>query len=222
MGDMKISHGKVTYTSGNSWNTILDEIADIKLAMNPVYSSFHHATHTISPDRPFSFPFFAVSTPSISELLTLLPSQVDTETLVLKFLDSMLSMCPCLHRPTFLRNLAGFYAAPDSADPIFLGTLFVVLACGISTYPENEGPIGNILLQTGVQSKKEMAARWRDASMQAFCLGEFLTNTSLENLQVRNVELWILMTGTYYVAYVFEFFSSFICPWMVSLRVVPL
>lgn len=186
MGDMKISNGKVTYTSGNSWNTILDEIADIKLAMNPIYSSFYHPTHSTSPHRPSSFPFFAVSTPTISDLLVLLPSRGDTEMLVYKFLNSMLTMCPCLHRPTFLRNLVEFYAAPDSADPIFLGTLFAVLGCGMSIYVVDEGPIRNILLQKGVQSMKEMAVVWKDASMQAFCLGGFLTNTSLENLQVRS------------------------------------
>ena len=184
MGAMKISNGKVTYTSGNSWNTILDEIAEIKLAMNPVYSSFSHATHSTSPHRPSSFPFFAASTPSLSDLLILLPSQADTEMLVQKFLTTMLTMCPCLHRPTFLRDFVEFYIAPDSADPIFLGTLFAVLACGISIYGEDNGPTRNILLQKGVQSTKEMAIVWRDASMQAFCLGEFLTNTSLENLQV--------------------------------------
>jgi hypothetical protein len=186
MGDMKISNGKVTYTSGNSWNTILDEIADIKLAMNPVYSSMiqAHSTHTAAPLRPSSFPFFAVSLPSIPDLLALLPSRVDTEMLVNKFLTNMLTMCPCLHRPTFLRDLTEFYAAPESADPIFLGTLFAVLACGISIYTEDENSARNALLQKGVPSKKEMALVWRDASMQAFCLGGFLTSTSLENLQV--------------------------------------
>ena len=104
--------------------------------------------------------------------------------LVYKFLNKMLPMCPCLHRPTFLKDLVEFYAAPDSADPIFLGTLFAVLACGISVYTEDAGPTMNALLQKGVQSKKEMAIIWRDASMQASCLGGFLTNTSLENLQV--------------------------------------
>ena len=189
MGDMKISNGKVIYTSGNSWNTILDEIADIKLAMNPIYSSFHQhqAAHSATPHRPSSFPFFAVTTPSISDLLVLLPSRVDTEMLVHKYLRSMLTMCPCLHRPTFLRDLEGFYAAPDAADPIFLGTLFAVLACGISIYMDDD-PIRNILLQKGVQSRKEMAIVWRDASMQAFCLGGFLTNTTLENLQAFSLE----------------------------------
>jgi hypothetical protein len=185
MGDMKISNGKVTYTPGNSWNTILDEIADIKLAMNPVYSSFgqHQTAHTATPQRPSSFPFFAVAPPSISDLLALLPSRADTEMLVHKFLNSMLTMCPCLHRPTFLRGMEEFYAAPNADDPIFLGTLFATLACGISIYME-DGPIRNILLQKGVQSKKEMANVWKDASMEAFCLGGFLTNTTLANVQV--------------------------------------
>jgi len=187
MGDLKISNGRVMYTSGNSWNTILDEIADIKLALNPIYSSYHQAqmnAQSAGPLRPSSFPFFAVSTPSITDLLVLLPSRADTETVVQKFMTNMLTMCPCIHKPTFLRNLVEFYVAPESADPIFLGALFAVLACGISIYTENDGPTRNILMQKGVSSKKEMSFVWRDASMQAFCLGGFLTNTSLENLQV--------------------------------------
>jgi hypothetical protein len=186
MGHMKISDGKVTYHSGNSWNTILDEIADIKMAMKPVYSTFSqaHAAHNIIPHRPFSFPFFAVSNPSISELLALLPSQADIEMLLRRYLTMMHSMCPCLHKPTFLKDFEEFQKAPESADPIFLATLFAVLASGISIYMDDDGPIKNILLQKGVQSKKEMSIIWRDASMQAFCLGGFLTNTSLANLQV--------------------------------------
>ena len=183
MGDMKISStGKVTYTSGNSWNTILDEIADIKIALNPIYSSYH-TEKSVAPTRPSSFPFFAVQTPSITDLLALLPSRVDTELLTYKFFSILLPMCPCIHKPTFLKALAEFYAAPDSADPIFLGTLFAVLACGISLYWDEGDTTKNTLTQKGVQSRKEMAIIWRDASMQAFCLGGFLTNTSLENLQ---------------------------------------
>jgi hypothetical protein len=187
MGDMKISNGKVTYTSGNSWNTILDEVADIKLAMNPVYSSYvtcGYSSLNAAPQRPSNFPFFAVPTPSISDLLHLLPSRLDTEMIVQKFSANMLPMCPCLHRPFFLRDLAKFYAAPDAADPIFLGTLFAILACGISISTGDELSTMNTLVQKGVHSKKEMAIVWRDASMQAFCLGGFLSNTSLENLQV--------------------------------------
>lgn len=186
MGDLKISNGVTTYTSGNSWNTILDEIADIKLAMNPVYSSIsqYHATISATPQHPMCFPFFAAQTPSITDLVALLPSRVDTEMLVHKYLANMHAMCPCLHKPTFLRNLREFYADLEAANPIFLGTLFSVLACGISIYTEDESPSRNTLLQKGVQSKKEMASVWGDASMQAFCLGGFLTNTSLENLQV--------------------------------------
>jgi hypothetical protein len=192
MGDMKISNGKVMYTGGNSWNTILDEIADIKFALSPVYSSYHVQTTNIAPIRPSSFPFFAAQTPSITDLLALLPSRGDTEMLVHKFLTNMLVMCPCLQKPIFLRNLADFYAAPDSADPIFLGTLFAMLASGISIYTEDDGPTRNTLAQKGVKTKKEMATVWRDASMQAFCLGGFLTSTSLENLQVR-----VLRYGAY-------------------------
>jgi len=175
------------YTSGNSWNTILDEIADIKLALNPIYSSYHQSqfnAQSAAPHRPSSFPFFAVSTPSITDLLALLPSRVDTEMFVHKFMTSLLTMCPCIHKPTFLRDLVEFHAAPDAADPIFLGSLFAVLACGISIYTEDDGPAKNALLQKGVSTRKEMSIVWRDASMQAFCLGGFLTNTSLENLQV--------------------------------------
>ena len=180
------------YTSGNSWNTILDEIADIKHALNPIYSSYHQASmnaQSAAPQRPSSFPFFAVSTPSITDLLALLPSRADTEMFVQKFMTNMLTMCPCIHKPTFLRNLVEFYVAPESADPIFLGALFAILACGISIYTENDGPTRNTLLHKGVSSKKEMAIVWRDASMQAFCLGGFLTNTSLENLQVLRASL---------------------------------
>jgi len=189
MGDLKISNGRVMYTSGNSWNTILDEIADIKLAMNPIYSSYHQSqfnAQSTSPHRPSSFPFFAAATPSITDLLSLLPSRTDTEMLVEKFMTNMLTMCPCIHKPTFLRDLVEFYTAPEAADPIFLGALFAVLACGISiySYTEDQGPTKDVLLQKGVSSKKEMAIVWRDTSMQAFCLGGFLTNTSLENLQV--------------------------------------
>lgn len=184
MGDMKISNGKVLYTGGNSWNTILDEIADIKFALSPVYSSYHASSTNTAPLRPSSFPFFAAQTPSISDLLALLPSRGDTEMLVNKFMTNMLVMCPCLQRPIILRDLAEFYAAPDTADPIFLGTLFAILACGISIYTEDDGPTRNTLTQKGVKTKKEMATVWRDASMQAFCLGEFLTSTSLQNLQV--------------------------------------
>jgi hypothetical protein len=185
MGDMKISNGKIMYTSGNSWNTILDEIAEIKQAMNPIYSSYHQTIQQSVPQRPSSFPFFADSAPSISNLLALLPSSQDTEILVHKFMNNMLTMCPCLHRPTFLRELVDFYSSPDNADPIFLGTLFAVLACGISVYTENDETTRNIILQKGVPSRKEMANIWKDASMQAFCLGGFLTNNSLANLQVR-------------------------------------
>lgn len=184
MGEMKISStGKVTYTSGNSWNTILDEIADIKIALNPIYSSYH-TEKSIAPQRPSSFPFFAVQTPSVTDLLALLPSRIDTELLTYKFFSILLPMCPCIHKPTFLKALAEFYAAPDAADPIFLGTLFAILASGISLYWNEGDTTRNTLLQKGVQSRKEMATIWKDASMQAFCLGGFLTNTSLENLQV--------------------------------------
>jgi hypothetical protein len=187
MGDMKISNGKVLYTSGNSWNTILDEIADIKQALNPVYSSYAHgnsAAYSTSPQRPSSFPFFAVSTPSITDLLVLMPTKSDTDLLVHKFMVNMLVMCPCLHKPTFLTDLEAFYKSPEAVDPIFLGTLFACLACGISVDITEEGPFKNTLIQKGVQTKKEMALVWRDASMQAFCLGGFLFNSSLENLQV--------------------------------------
>jgi hypothetical protein len=183
MGDMKISNGKMMYIGGNSWNTILDEIADIKYALSPVYSSYHVPSTNTAPLRPSSFPFFAAQTPSISDLLALFPSRADTEMLVQKFLTNMLTMCPCLQRHIFLKNLSDFYAAPDSADPIFLGTLFAMLACGISIYAD-DGSTRNILTQKGVNTRKEMATIWRDASMQAFCLGGFLTNTSLENMQV--------------------------------------
>ena len=207
MGDLKISNGRVMYTSGNSWNTILDEIADIKLAMNPIYSSYHQTqlnAQSAGPHRPSSFPFFAVTPPSIADLLALLPSRVDTEMFVDKFMTNMLTMCPCLHKPTFLRNLLEFYSAPESADPIFLGSLFAVLACGISIYNDDDGPPRNALLQKGVSSRKEMAIVWRDAAMQAFCLGGFLTNTSLENLQVIAYYPSVLIVGVGSVAYVFK------------------
>ena len=186
MGDLKVSNGKVMYTSGNSWNTILDEIADIKLAMNPVYSSYHTTTLS-APLLPSSFPFFASSPPAVTELVALLPSRADTELLVHKFIHNMHTMCPCLHKPSFMKDLSDFYAAPDSADAIFLGTLFAVLACAISISTEEDGtagPWGTVLMQKGVATRKEMATVWRDASMQAFCMGGFLTNTSLQNLQV--------------------------------------
>lgn len=204
MGEMKISNGVVTYTSGNSWNTILDEIADIKLALNPVYSSifqYHHTSLAAAPQRPLSFPFFAVRCPSITDLLAILPSRADTEAIVQKFMSKLITMCPCLHKPSFLQNLADFHAAPDKANPIFLGTLFSVLACGISVYMEDDTSLRNTLLQKGVSSKKEMAIVWRDASMQAFCLGGFLSDTSLENLQV-NFSSAFLMTGTDLTTYV--------------------
>lgn len=102
-------------------------------------------------------------------------------------------MCPCLHRPSFLNDLRDSYTSPDNADPIFLGTLFAVLACGISIYTEDGGLTKNIWLQKGVESKKEMAIVWRDAAMQAFCLGQFLTNTSLANLQVFLDKMRVLM-----------------------------
>jgi hypothetical protein len=186
LGEMKISDGKVTYTSGNSWNTILNEIADIKMALNPLYSSwgqYMKDTNNLTPLRPTSFPFFAVAATPISDLLALLPSREDIEILVDKYVSRMSIMCPCLHVPTFYRSLNAFFIAPDSVDPIFLGTLFACLACGISI-SEEDGPVRNILVQKGVATKKEMAFIWRDASMQAFCLGSFLSNTSLENLQV--------------------------------------
>lgn len=181
---MKISNGKALYTSGNSWNTILDEVADIKLAMKPVYNSYTHTTHPCAAPHPSSFPFFASSAPSISDLLVLLPSRVDTQMIVHKFFTNMLTMCPCLHRASFFKDLAAFYSDPNKTDPIFLGTLFAVLACGISIYAQDDAPVRNTLLRKGVGSKKEMASVWRDASMQAFVLGGFLTNTSLANLQV--------------------------------------
>ena len=185
MGDLKISStGRVTYFSGNSWNTILDEIADIKIALNPLYSSYQPDKHISTlPARPSSFPFFASQTPSISDLLALLPSRGDTELLVYKFYTILLPVCPCLHRPTFQKQLTDFYATPDTADPIFLGTLFAVLACGISLHGDEGSSAQNPLLQKSMQSRKEVATIWRDASMQAFALGGFLTNTSLENLQ---------------------------------------
>ena len=62
MGDMKISNGKVTYTSGNSWNTILDEIADIKQAMNPVYSFLRQPTQSVLP-IDLKFPLFRNNKP---------------------------------------------------------------------------------------------------------------------------------------------------------------
>jgi len=192
MGDMKVSDGKVTYTGGNSWNTILDEIADIKLALNPIYSSYHQHGSTqqsLTPHRPSSFPFFAAAPPSISDLLTLLPSRTEMDMLVNKFLTTMLSMCPSIHRPTILNNLQDFYEAPNAADPIFLGTLFAMLACGISLYMEDNEQTNNIVLHKGASDRKEMALIWRDASMQAFCLGGFLTNTTLENLQVRAISI---------------------------------
>jgi len=192
LGNMKISgNGKVTYTSGNSWNTILDEIADIKLALNPLYSSWtqnYKEPLNPSPMRPSSFPFFAATTPSIIDLLALLPTRTDMDLLVQKFCQNMLTMCPALHLPTFQRDLKGFYDAPEAVDPIFLGTLFACLACGISVYPEDAAAARNILMNKGVATKKEMACIWRDASMQAFCLGGFLMNTTLENIQVLSGE----------------------------------
>jgi hypothetical protein len=220
MGDMKISNGRVLYTSGNSWNTILDEIADIKQALNPVYSSFSQgnaAGSGAAPLRPSSFPFFAISAPSITDLLVLLPTRLDTEILVNKFMTNMFVMCPCLHKPTFLEGLKEFYKAPEAADPIFLGTLFAVLACGISVYKNDEGPF-HILAQKGVQTKKEMAQVWRDASMQAFCLGGFLSNSSLENLQVRYLTTYLII-GTYCAAYVCDCFSSDVWFGMAFIRV---
>ena len=216
MGNMKVSNGKVTYTGGNSWNTILDEIADIKLALNPIYSSYHQHSSTqqsLTPHRPSSFPFFAAAPPSVSDLLTLLPSRTETDTLVNKFLGTMLSMCPCIHRPTILNNVLNFYAAQDTVDPIFLGTLFAMMACGISLYVEDNEQTNNIVLRKGASDRKEMALIWRDASMQAFCLGGFLTNITLENIQVRATSIiygvdckGLLVLHTFLIA--FQTFSN--------------
>jgi hypothetical protein len=185
MGAMKISAGgKVTYTSGNSWNTILDEIADIKNAMNPIYSSYSVENCTTSPRQPSSFPFFGVSAPSILELLPLLPARGDVEMFTYKFFKMLLPMCPCIHKPSFLKSLSDFYVVPEAVDPTFLGTLFSVLACGISLCAEDIDTIGNILPQKGASSGKEMANIWCDAAKQAFCLGAFLSNTTIENIQV--------------------------------------
>jgi hypothetical protein len=197
MGDMKVSNGKVLYTSGNSWNTILDEIADIKLAMNPIYSSYHAHSSTagLVAHRPSSFPFFAAAPPSIADFLALLPSKADTEAIVDKYLTTMLMACAVIHRPTFEASLREFYVKPDAADPIFLGTLFAMMASGISIFVEDSDLTKNIILQKGVADRKEMALVWRDASMQAFSLGGFLTNTTLDNIQVPSLLLVVLTTG---------------------------
>lgn len=210
MGDMKVSNGKVLYTSGNSWNTILDEIADIKLAMNPIYSSYHAHSSTagLVAHRPSSFPFFASAPPSISDFLALLPSQADTDALVNKYLTTMLTTCPIIHRPTFETNLQQFYLKPDAADPIFLGTLFAMMASAISIYAEDTDVTKNIVLQKGVADRKEMGVVWRDASMQAFSLGGFLTNTTLDNIQVSLLFLVVLISGPHYTTHVLERLSK--------------
>lgn len=83
-----------------------------------------------------SFPLLAAASPNVDILATNNLDQVVSKTVVDNiiglFFDYVYPLTPCLHRPTFLADLA---ARRDKTDPIFFALVLCVLASTLVQVP---------------------------------------------------------------------------------------
>lgn len=86
-----------------------------------------------------SFPLLTASSPNVDiaaipSNLDMVVSQTVVDNIIGLFFDYVYPLTPCLHRPTFLADLA---ARRDKTDPIFFALTLCVLASTLVQVPRN-------------------------------------------------------------------------------------
>jgi len=133
--------------------------------------------HANSP--PSAFPFSNSPPPSMSEILTLLPSQNLTQKLLEKFFGSLLPFYKVVHYGTFMKEYKEFLASPNDAKPGWIALLFTMLSSSAMMFSPTQYTAINDCGLTHEQS----ARKFQGGAKAALVHAQFLKSHTLNVIQ---------------------------------------
>ncbi|QKX53912.1 uncharacterized protein TRUGW13939_00992 [Talaromyces rugulosus] len=133
-GTLKIDQGGTRYVNPTHWQSILDEIAEVKeyLDLTEGTSPEDEADESLAaPDISGPVLLFGNTIPTDkASLLAALPVRSVADRLVSVFLNSKESILVIIHVPTFAKEYSKFWKKPEEASISWLAFLFSILCAG--------------------------------------------------------------------------------------------
>ncbi|KAK5107193.1 hypothetical protein LTR62_001639 [Meristemomyces frigidus] len=136
--------GAVQFVGPSHWESIIDDIAEVKAYFSEQYTDDHAPLDAIWPPSHSSLPradiiLGVAQTYTLHDLLTLLPPRTIIDRLIMLWFHSGDPLRLIQHAPTFQLEYDTFWSQPDAVSPAWLALLIATASIGAELNSQSTG-----------------------------------------------------------------------------------